>query len=1322
MELGQTEAPPVEEERDDKRIFPFELSQLIQGAYSRLGVSRVYALNSKDGSLLSAFDPAYRFGVQLEEQRAVANGAHARVQGDLALAARLLANVNAKADHAIVDLSDQEDPTPLLLALDVLRDGLEREAEESAVKNYSSSNVLTTFVVHPEREAQVLEHPAFGKRVFAIVKAVDAGVTVIFTGTNLKAEHFQPAQKNATEDVLDLLPQWVEKALRERVEGGWYCLGQALGSNNEMRTLYTAVHREIGRRTMGRDLPPEQRFDVSLQAKTLNVLPSDYAKKMIEQQGKRRLREAHGKNVSWLAKNLAAWEEMQDLERLSALEIDPEARPTIEAAVADAVQIRTPNYQLPPAMRLGYLIGKSSILCTKTAEGFERGRLYPLRYRTDVPEKKIYYGPEPDKYGVEVEVYHERRLKAMELTIGHRSFRDTEAADITFIVDHFDLPDPGDQATLFPERVAENLALLEQIEEELITPNLKRIGSKRTKLFDYQKGDLARVLCKPSMLLAWEQGLGKTCAGATLIEAYKRLGAENRVLIVVPGDLVKQWQRELRKFTGREATILPRKQRANEDGEEYAAHILAEMRDLGRRMARGEADGIYLITYEGLSLKGQSLASRDDTFIHHVTKVKKQKGRPATRRPDGTWDRSADEFLGFEWHWVLDQCPRCRAPIHGDKCHAIQPRRVGRRPVEAGRGEKGTRCGWSRKTETPTIADLLAPGFKDGVVIIDEGTRIANISSQRTQAVMKLKARNKLILTGTPIKNYVGQAFPLLLWCFGPNSPMFEFPWHGLSDWTNKFEVKEAYKSPDDQNVWKYRTTGEITNLSELYLTLAVCSMRLTKEDTGEKIVPIKTHVLEAPRGVKQTEQIAAWADQFGDWFRAQYPDHPLSKMGEAKSMSAFLGLHKKWEWACSLPTGDPHHDFTGVEVSDWTPMMFKTLETTLKLVKLKRKVIVGTFHRDAGTFIEAALTSKGVKAHCIVGATPAQRASAVEAFQEGDTEVLVSTIKALSQGHDIAKARAVVCHGLDWAYDVYFQFIARAHRVSSENPVDVFVTLPGTEGQSVFGRIWRSLQDKAKGVASALDGVVEDLDFDQLSPADVTKQLLEQGVEADGTEVPEKQVERAWRELPSLQLLKVDQEFEESLSSWADHDPDAPLRRRAYVNPMVTHGDVASMLEGLWNRLRQKQINGAITIGDAIDQAFEREDTALKAWMALPDAEQQDVERPALGLRDLAHAVVAASALKPVEEIEPADEPEAEEEPVDEPDKTPEPEEAPEKEAEGEAALEPENAPDAITAALMQRMEEMQAQMDALKRQNEELEKKLTEDTQMSLFGEVAA
>ena len=93
---------------------------------------------------------------------------------------------------------------------------------------------------------------------------------------------------------------------------------------------------------------------------------------------------------------------------------------------------------------------------------------------------------------------------------------------------------------------------LENIYNTLYCTNFARIydGSflkfpdlnKDVTLFDYQKNAVARIIFSPNTLLAHDVGSGKTYEIIAAAHELKRMGLSQKNLIVVPNDIVNQWE------------------------------------------------------------------------------------------------------------------------------------------------------------------------------------------------------------------------------------------------------------------------------------------------------------------------------------------------------------------------------------------------------------------------------------------------------------------------------------------------------------------------------------------------------------------------------------------------------------------------------------------------------------------------------------------------------------------------------------------------------------------------------------------------------------
>jgi SNF2 family DNA or RNA helicase len=77
-----------------------------------------------------------------------------------------------------------------------------------------------------------------------------------------------------------------------------------------------------------------------------------------------------------------------------------------------------------------------------------------------------------------------------------------------------------------------------------------------TRLYPYQKKGVIKIIEAGRILLADDMGLGKTIQAIAAVEIFARYFYVKKVLVICPTSLKYQWKSEIRKFTGRNATVI----------------------------------------------------------------------------------------------------------------------------------------------------------------------------------------------------------------------------------------------------------------------------------------------------------------------------------------------------------------------------------------------------------------------------------------------------------------------------------------------------------------------------------------------------------------------------------------------------------------------------------------------------------------------------------------------------------------------------------------------------------------------------------------------
>lgn len=518
-----------------------------------------------------------------------------------------------------------------------------------------------------------------------------------------------------------------------------------------------------------------------------------------------------------------------------------------------------------------------------------------------------------------------------------------------------------------------------------VIDSIESIMRERTghSLMAFQREDLARLLAKGFGILAWDPGCGKTIAGLLFAIGAIMMGAKPRVLVVAPQDLIPQWFREMRKFFG------------NEFADEWVVVDSIEQAIMLRNVANclPRSVPLYAITwYEVLRSKiGEDrLIERDKSKL----------------------------------------CPACKAQVKFD--NSCSPG-----------------CPFNRSEYLLRARDaayFLKDYIKGGVLIVDEATHIKSVDSQRGIAARRLiTASYRLLLTGTPIKNLLGDLPMLLQLAAKPMSDAYPFPAEDTAKFARQFMVLER-----NLLTGRKRLAPEPTNIAVAQKLLSGIILRRTKEQTGETIVPLTIRVHKVPLTVEQYEWYKAWCSDevFERWF---YESHNKPLNGLVKLLSRMTHLL----FVTSHPTSTTA---TGglIPLSRYTPLPTPTEETYKNNLVIE---LAAQTCRDTGYCVLFAQTvsviphlarklrERGIKVHLAVeerggkvqSMPPARRSAVIRKFEE-EGGILLASMSAMSHGHDLAFVSRAVIHSLCFAYDNYAQAIMRIHRIISEKEVEVHV------------------------------------------------------------------------------------------------------------------------------------------------------------------------------------------------------------------------------------------------------------------------------------------
>lgn len=408
----------------------------------------------------------------------------------------------------------------------------------------------------------------------------------------------------------------------------------------------------------------------------------------------------------------------------------------------------------------------------------------------------------------------------------------------------------------------------------------------------------------------------------------------------------------------------------------------------------------------------------------------------------------------------------------------------------------------------------LTTAFKRGIVIIDEGTKIKSNNSLMSLSIRGIRARFRLLLTGTPIKNYIPDAFWLLWWALGNRSVKFPFDYQGgYTRFAREFAVAE-YSLDEWGSKRGCKILPEVTNLSVLWRLLCSSIIRRRKEETGEPLVTRKLVPVICPLGEEQVRMYDDWLHGFTSFFVETHPDLAICSYPHlVERSSAILGQLWKLEFSSILPEAEPDGYYE--RGSNWTPANLKVLELAKKHASAGDKILIGSSLMAYGPWVAKHLRSKGVDAVHITDESdgklhtksPGKRAAVVNQFRNDSASVLCASIYSMKLGHNLDVANVVILRGLPWDYSSFDQFIARVHRLTSKRPVTIYVVM--ADG-TIDIRKWELLNQKGAASQLALDGMLYQQNTEKIVLQQILDELKQKGITSDSA-IPEEEIRRQW-------------------------------------------------------------------------------------------------------------------------------------------------------------------------------------------------------------------
>ena len=320
-------------------------------------------------------------------------------------------------------------------------------------------------------------------------------------------------------------------------------------------------------------------------------------------------------------------------------------------------------------------------------------------------------------------------------------------------------------------------------------------------------------------------------------------------------------------------------------------------------------------------------------------------------------------------------------------------------------------------------------------VVLDEAQAIKNTATRRSQAAMGLEADFRLIMTGTPLENHLGELWNLL-----------EFINPGLLGSLESFQ--QRFAAPIERDGCR-DTRRRLKKLIQPFI------LRRTKSQVLEELPPRTEVTLQ----VELSDEEAAFYEAL-----RQRAIEKLADVGDGRSQHLqILAEIMRLRRACCHPR--LVLDDCGIAGSKLA--LFS--ETLDELLDNHHKVLVFSQFVGHLSILRDELDRKGVSYQYLDGSTPArQRKQRVEAFQAGEGDVFLISLKAGGQGLNLTAADYVIHMDPWWNPAVEDQASDRAHRLGQQRPVTIYRLI--TKG-TIEQRITQLHASKRDLAGSLLEG-----------------------------------------------------------------------------------------------------------------------------------------------------------------------------------------------------------------------------------------------------------
>jgi superfamily II DNA or RNA helicase len=337
------------------------------------------------------------------------------------------------------------------------------------------------------------------------------------------------------------------------------------------------------------------------------------------------------------------------------------------------------------------------------------------------------------------------------------------------------------------------------------------------------------------------------------------------------------------------------------------------------------------------------------------------------------------------------------------------------------------------------------------LVCADEAQHAKNPASATAKSLRGIKSGARVALTGTPVENNLTDLWSILDWA----TP-------GLLGSRESF--RDSYGRAAEK--------GDPMAAARLGELVRPFMLRRLKTDPG--IAP------ELPAKTLTDQHVRLSKDQVALYKRVV--DETMAEIREAAGIERrglVLALLTRLKQVCNHPA----HYSRGTDPAKGRSGKLELVDELLDTILAEGEhALVFTQYTAMGDLLLRHLAKRGVNAEFLNGKTPVKKREAmVNAFQNGDTPVLLLSLKAAGVGLNLTRATHVIHYDRWWNPAAEDQATDRAYRIGQTRPVQVHrLICEGTLEERIAELLERK-RELADAVVGSGEAALTELSDDQL-------------------------------------------------------------------------------------------------------------------------------------------------------------------------------------------------------------------------------------------------